>query len=130
MLLYQGGKKEQRIVSSQATFYQARFGKIEYLLAVTPIPAANDEDWIYKDGGIWNGGYSMVTLLNLSQKTYFIAADGPPLGWEYIAEKYRLGEEEAVGLAVILGNLLDRDVRIPEEGLTERCFRVIAGGAV
>lgn len=56
----------------------------------------------------------MVTLLNLTRKTYFLPVGGPPLGWEYIAEKYGLGDEEAAGFTEIIGRVLGREVRMPE----------------
>lgn len=67
-------------------------------------------------------------LLNLSRRTYFLAAGGPPMGWEYIAEKYQLDDEEAAGFVAVLGKILDRDIRLPDKELTERCFMVIPGG--
>ena len=126
MRLFHRGKKDRKMACSQTTFYKASFGKIEYMFAVTPIPPVNDRR--FEDGGIWNGGYMMVSLLNLSRRTYFLAAGGPPMGWEYIAEKYQLDDEEAAGFAAVLGKILDRDIRLADKELTERCFMVIPGG--
>ncbi|KUK53061.1 MAG: hypothetical protein XD78_1503 [Desulfotomaculum sp. 46_296] len=117
-------------------FFTENARGIEYVFSVTMIPWV--ENRARRDGGIWNGNYTMVTLLNLTRKTYFLLADGPPLGWEYIAEKYGLGDEEAIGFTEIIGRVLDREVRLPESQLDlpefplelfhERCLRVIQGG--
>lgn len=129
MRLFQRGKKDRKMACSQTTFYKASFGKIEYMFAVTPIPPVNDRNRRFEDGGIWNGGYMMVSLLNLSRRTYFLAAGGPPMGWEYIAEKFNLSDEEAMGFTEILGRLLGLQVDLPKTyRLGERCLQVISGG--
>ena len=117
----------KKIARSQTSFYKAVAGDTEYIFTVTPIPPV--EDLARECGGIWNGSYVMVTLINYTRKTYFFTTDGPPLGWEYIAEKYCLDDDEAAGFTAILGKVLDREVRLPDEGYTERCLRVIPGGS-
>jgi len=124
-------RQHKRAACSSTVFYMGFARGIEYVFSVTPIPRLEERS--RKHGGIWSGSYAMVTLLNLTRKTYFLTADGPPLGWEYIAEKYGLGDEEAVGFTEIIGRVLGREVRLPEtfrleSYRTERCLRVIPGG--
>lgn len=91
-------------------FYVGFAGENKYLFSVTPVPRLEEE--CPEDGGIWCGGYAMVTLLNLSQKTYFLPIGGPPLGWEYIAEKYELDDDEAIGFTEIIRRVLGQKVRL------------------
>lgn len=132
-------KKKQEPEKAQAAcsttaFYLGYARGIEYAFSVAMIPYV--ENRARKDGGIWSGSFAMITLLNLSRKTYFFAVAGPPIGWEYIAEKYDLEDEEAIGFAEIIGRVLGREIRlpgpdlpeVPPEHFHERCLRVIPGG--
>lgn len=124
----------QQPAKSMTEFFVGRARDIEYAFSVTMIPRV--ENRARKDGGIWSGSFVMITLLNLSRKTYFFAVAGPPIGWEYIAEKYELEDEEAIGFAEIIGWVLGREIRLPGPDLPEvplkhfheRCLRVIQGG--
>ncbi|NSW82557.1 MAG: hypothetical protein HPY90_04650 [Syntrophothermus sp.] len=123
--------KTQQPAKSMTEFFVGHARNTEYVFSVTMIPRV--ENRVRKDGGIWSGGYAMVTLLNLTRKTYFLPIGGPPLGWEYIAEKYDLDDEEAMGFTEVIGRVLGREVRLPETFRlepyrTERCLRVIPGG--
>lgn len=123
--------KTQQPAKSMTEFFVGRARDIEYVFSVTMIPRV--ENRVRKNGGIWSGSYAMVTLLNLTRKTYFLPVGGPPLGWEYIAEKYDLDDEEAMGFTEVIGRVLGREVRLPETFWlepyrTERCLRVIPGG--
>lgn len=123
--------KTQQPAKSMTEFFVGHARNTEYVFSVTMIPRV--ENRVRKDGGIWSGGYAMVTLLNLTRKSYFLPVGGPPLGWEYIAEKYDLDDEEAMGFTEIIGRVLGREVRLPETFRLEpyrmeRCLRVIPGG--
>lgn len=126
--------KTQQPAKSMTEFFVGHARNTEYVFSVTMIPRV--ENRVRKDGGIWSGSFVMITLLNLSRKTYFFAPVGPPIGWEYIAEKYELEDEEAVGFAEIIGRVLGREVRLTGPDLPEflprhfheRCLRVIPGG--
>ena len=103
----------QESAKSTTVFFKGYTRGIKYLFSVTMIPRVESSGRM--DGGIWSGNYAMVTLLNLTRKSYFLPVGGPPLGWEYIAEKYDLDDEEAMGFTEIIGRVLGREVRLPDK---------------
>jgi len=116
--------KPKKVTGSKTTFYRVEEAGREYLFAVTPMPQT-DQMNDYDD--IWSGDYCLVSLLNLTRKSYFLINGGPPLGWEYISEKYGLDDDDAAALTKALGKILGREIRLPAVE-AERCLYVIPGG--
>lgn len=102
-----------------ATYVHTKQGDQEIMFAVSPAPKE------IKIPGVGEGDYVAVSLLNLSNRNYFLEAGGPTLGWEYIAEKFRLNEKDAIFFTKVLSNILGRESRIPLNYLNYRKLKLV-----